>query len=564
MGIFGFTWADGGAFVGGALGAAFFGPPGAMLGSAVGSFAGGALGDDKGAGAAFEEALVAGIGAAGGAWATNLGGKLLKDGIASAATKALPANAAQRADRVAAKALLPWNKHGGGPVAALGGAFGGYEVSVQARPLVRIATTDIGNGGCPAQMSNLRMPAGLTGSVGELYLGLPGYLCEVWRGFGAGVRKAPPAPTLPKEMDGVAASGIADYRRKARHLDTVMAGFAALDTRAVALIGRGTERISREGRLAVGSLIATVNTRAAQTPADGMSGQVHALDLLDEAFRRGREILSQAVTASDRVAADVDDLSAELNSLREEFDDYRAKHEREHPPGGGRPALPPAPAYPPPPAVPAPVPSVPAPMPVPPTSGTAPAPRSWTGESTTGTAPGIGPEHPGSDFASRAGTASGAADSWPVPGTGTTGSPPSPWVRPTGTDSTTPESAAPLVPEPEAAVSHVVPSADPAAPIGWSVPSYVPAGWSGGVAAAATPASGPTVAVAAGRTPWTDLAAMTARADSGGLWAPGQAPAGPRRSVSSGVPTASAGPAPELPPGERESETSPAGVPRDG
>lgn len=72
MGIFGFTWAEGGAFVGGALGAAFFGPPGAMLGSAVGSFAGGVWGDDKGGGAAAEEALVAGIGAAGGAWATGL------------------------------------------------------------------------------------------------------------------------------------------------------------------------------------------------------------------------------------------------------------------------------------------------------------------------------------------------------------------------------------------------------------------------------------------------------------------------------------------------------------
>lgn len=327
MGIFGFTWADGGAFVGGALGAAFFGPPGAMLGSAAGSFAGGALGDDKGAGAAFEEALVAGIGAAGGAWATNLGGKLLKDGIASAATKALPSNAVQRVDRVAAKALLPWNKHGGGPVAAFGGAFGGYEVSTQARPLVRIATIDIGNGGCPAQMSNLRMPSGLTGSVGELYVGLPGYLCEVWRGFGTGTRKAPPAPRVPKELDGVEASGIADYRRKARRLDTVMAGFAELDARALTLVGAKSDRITREGRLAVDSLIDTVNTRAAQVPAEGVSGQVHAMDLLDEAFRRGREILSQAVTASGRVADEIDDLAAELRALRAEFDDYRADHE---------------------------------------------------------------------------------------------------------------------------------------------------------------------------------------------------------------------------------------------
>ncbi|NUS93572.1 MAG: hypothetical protein HOQ36_14400, partial [Nocardia sp.] len=196
MGIFGFSWADGGAFVGGALGGALLGPPGAMLGSAAGSFAGATWGDDKGTGAALEESVVAGIGAAGGAWATDLAGVLLRDGIASAATRTLSAGAARRVDRVASRVLLPWNGYGGGPVAAFGGAIGGYEVSAQARSPVQIATTDIGNGGCPVQMANLRMPAELTGPVGEMYRDLPGYLCEVWRSFGTGPRNAPPAPEL--------------------------------------------------------------------------------------------------------------------------------------------------------------------------------------------------------------------------------------------------------------------------------------------------------------------------------------------------------------------------------
>ncbi|WP_416565306.1 hypothetical protein [Nocardia testacea] len=366
MGIFGFTWADGGAFVGGALGAAFFGPPGAMLGSAVGSFAGGVWGDDKGGGAAAEEALVAGIGAAGGAWATDLAGKLLKDGIASVATKKLSAAAAQRVDRVATKALMPWNSHGGGPIAALGGAFGGYEVSVQARPPVQIHTTDIGNGGCPAQMANLRMPADLTGAMRDLYRGLPGYLCDVWQSFGTGSRRAPSAPELPAQVPGVDA-GIPGYAAKADQLNTMIAGFAALDARAVELIAKGAGRVCDEGRMAVGSLIDTVNRRAAETPPSGASAQTHTMDLLNDAFGQGRNILSDAVTASDRVAGRVKDLTDELESLRAEFESYKEKHAGEHrpqpessaPSASSAPSPPPAPTPPTQPVAPCVIPALP-------------------------------------------------------------------------------------------------------------------------------------------------------------------------------------------------------------
>lgn len=84
-----------------------------MLGSAVGSYTGAAWGDGQSTGEAMEEAMVSGIGAAGGAWATNLAGKLLKDGIGSAATKLLSNGAARRVDTAAGKVLLPWNKHDG-------------------------------------------------------------------------------------------------------------------------------------------------------------------------------------------------------------------------------------------------------------------------------------------------------------------------------------------------------------------------------------------------------------------------------------------------------------------
>ncbi|MGW5384939.1 hypothetical protein [Nocardia sp. NPDC003963] len=341
MGIFGFTWADGGAFAGGALGAAFLGPPGAMLGSAAGSFVGAAWGDDKETGAALEEALVAGIGAAGGAWATNLAGALLKDGVA-AATRTLSAGTARRADRIAARTLLPWNARGGGPIAALGGAFGGYEVSVQARLPVRIETTDIGNGGCPAQLASLRMPADLTGPVGAMYRELPAYLCDVWRSFGTGPRQAPPAPRVPAMPGGAEPSGIAEYAAKVRRLDTMTAGFAQLDARAVALIADGTGRITAEGRTAVGSLVDTVNRRAAETPPPGTSAPIHALDLLNEAFERGREILSQAVTAGDRVAGQVRGLTDEVASLREQLYAHRTRPAPE-----GEPPAPPVPAPPP-------------------------------------------------------------------------------------------------------------------------------------------------------------------------------------------------------------------------
>lgn len=350
MGIFGFTWADGGAFVGGALGAAFLGPPGAMLGSAVGSFAGAAWGDDKGGGAALEEALVAGIGAAGGAWATDLAGKLVKTGIASAAGRVLSAGGARRVDRIATTALLPWNSHGGGPVAALGGAFGGYEVSAQARTPVQITTTDIGNGGCPAQLSNLRMPAELTGPVEAMYRELPGYLCEVWRSFGTGRRTTPPAPELPTELRGGEVANIGEYAAEARRLNTVLAGFAELDARAVESIEAGAHRISGEGRVAVGTLINTVNRRAAAPPQSGVSLPAHALELLDEAFGRGREILGQAVTSSDRVARRVRELAEEVEALRCEIASPRRgldESRSRQPVPASASALPPAPASPP-------------------------------------------------------------------------------------------------------------------------------------------------------------------------------------------------------------------------
>ncbi|WP_328391934.1 hypothetical protein [Nocardia sp. NBC_00416] len=367
MGIFGFTWADGGSFVGGALGAAFLGPPGAMLGSAVGAYAGGVWGDDKGVGAAMEEALVAGIGAAGGAWAANLAGSLLKDHIAGAAARALSAGAARRVDSVAAKALLPWNSHHGGPLAALGGAFGGYEVSPQARTPVQIsAAADIGNGGCPAQMSNLMMPAQLTGPVREMYEGLPRYLCDVWRSFGTGGRVAPPpAPALPEQLRGSSDSGIPEYTRKARRLDAMMEDFAALD-REVAALARDSGRISGEGRAAVDVLIDTVNRRAGETPPAGTSRQVNALDLLNEAFEKGRQTLGAAVTAGDRVAADTNDLTDEIETLRKELDSHLREHPRADEPERTPPERTPEapPVVPPPPLVPPALPPVPWPLPV--------------------------------------------------------------------------------------------------------------------------------------------------------------------------------------------------------
>ncbi|MGW6331849.1 hypothetical protein [Nocardia rhamnosiphila] len=378
MGIFGFTWADGGAFVGGALGAAFLGPPGAMIGSAAGSFAGAAWGDGKGSGAALEEALVAGIGAAGGAWATDLAGKLLKTGIASAATRVLSAGGAQRVDRIASKTLLPWNSHGGGPIAALGGAFGGYEVSTQARLPVQLPTADIGNGGCPAQLPNLRMPVELTGPVGAMYRELPGYLCEVWRSFGTGPRTTPPAPELPATLPAGSVATIAAYTAKARQLNTVLAGFAELDARAVESVAAGAHRISDEGRVAVGTLIDTLNRRAAEAPPAGVPVPMHALDLLDEAFGRGREILSQAVIAGDQVAGRVRELADEVESLRREIASSRRKPDEDL-------RLQPVP-----PTTPAPPPT-PTPAPAPPMAPGAVPPPPYTGMRAAGSRAGMGP-----------------------------------------------------------------------------------------------------------------------------------------------------------------------------
>lgn len=510
MGIFGFTWADGGAFVGGALGAAFFGPPGAMLGSAVGSFAGGVWGDDKGTGAAAEEALVAGIGAAGGAWATNLAGKLLKDGIASAATRKLSAGAAQRVDRAATKTLMPWNSHGGGPIAALGGAFGGYEVSVQARLPVQIDTTDIGNGGCPAQMANLRMPAELTGSVGDMYRDLPGYLCDVWQSFGTGSRKAPPAPELPAQVSG-AGAGIPDYVAKAQQLNTMAAGFAELDARAVDLIAKGADRITGEGRMAVGSLIDTVNRRAAETAQSGASVEAHALDLLDDAFGQGREILSQAVASSDRVAGRVRDLTGELDSLRAEFD----KHVDEHrPQPGPSPALsaPPAPLAPP--VAPCIV------VPAPPCNGMsvpggadAGGTQRQSSSAESGTSVPVPPQP-----RSGAGSATAAPEAGSVTAAHGAAVPmPTPWSPQIAAGHPGPDPAGSRSP---ASVALPVESAalTPAI-LGWDVPSFVPAAWSragapsapdvlSGPGAPKPPSvpSGPAVPAVPGPTPWTGFA----------------------------------------------------------
>ncbi|WP_327147823.1 hypothetical protein [Nocardia sp. NBC_01329] len=503
MGIFGFSWADGGAFVGGALGAAFLGPPGAMLGSAVGSFAGAAWGDDKGSGAAFEEALVAGIGAAGGAWATNLAGKLLKDGIASAAAKALPAGVARGVDRVAAKALLPWNAHGGGPVAALGGAFGGYEVSTQARLPVQIVTTDIGNGGCPAQMANLRMPADLAGPVGGMYRGLPGYLCDVWRSFGTGERSAPPAPKLPGEVSGAEVAGIPDYRAKADRLNTVTAGFAELDRKAVALIAQDAGRISDEGRMAVTALIETVNTRAAEAPPTGASGPAHALDLLNDAFGRGREILSQAVTSSDRAAGEIRTLTGELTDLRKEFEAYRDKHQNEHereeqsrPRSVPLPApIPPSEPVPPK-LIPSPAPPCPRPVPPPHTRGNMDA-GVLQGRRPSAPVSAGQPIAPAKPPETRTIPSGGAAVS--------TAAVPTPWTRQAAVERATVDEV-PQRPRPALPESPAEPLA--LSPVGRAVPSYVPAAWSGPVSAGipgSAGSSGQVAAAISARTPWTGI-----------------------------------------------------------
>ncbi|MFE3446777.1 hypothetical protein ACFXNW_27420 [Nocardia sp. NPDC059180] len=323
MGFLGFTWADAGSFVGGMVGAAVLGPPGAMLGSTAGSFFGGVVGDDRGAGSAAEEALVAGIGAAGGAWAANLGGKLLKDGITAAATKALPAGAARRVETGAAKTLLPWNKYEGSLLGALGGGFGGYEVSPQARPPVTIDTVDIGNGGCPVAMGGLRMPPELSRPIADSYQRLPGYLCDVWRSFGSGSASAAPAPVPPPPIGDAARGGIAEYAERARALDAAIAGFAVLDRKVAAIVAESAD-VAEQGRDAVSTVIANANRAAAETPSG--NADRHALDLLHNAFTAGSQILTQAITATGDTAGRADRLTAELRKLRAEFDEHRESH----------------------------------------------------------------------------------------------------------------------------------------------------------------------------------------------------------------------------------------------
>ncbi|MGI5220651.1 hypothetical protein [Nocardia sp. CA-290969] len=361
MGIFDldFSGADAGSLIGGAVAGGFLGPPGAFLGAMAGSFLGATLVDDKDTGDAVEEALVAGIGGVGGAWGANLAGKLVKEGVEKGLAKAADTGIAgavkRHVDHKAGLVLVHGPKREGGVLAALGGGFGAYAVSPQSPQIVSIDTTDIGNGGCPAAMSNLQMPADLTGAgaVGEMYLSLPGYLCSVWKSFGTGERTAPPAPELPESASGAETAGVPDYSKKAQRLNTVMAGFAELDAKALTLIAAGADRVSDEGQLAVDSLIETVNTRAGAAPPPGTPVPMHALDVLNEAFGRGREILSQAVAANDRIAGDVRSITAELDALRKQFDEHMAQHPSatvpSHPggtpryPGGEAPQYPDAP-----------------------------------------------------------------------------------------------------------------------------------------------------------------------------------------------------------------------------
>ncbi|NEW39584.1 hypothetical protein GV793_11740 [Nocardia cyriacigeorgica] len=325
MGFLGFTWADTGSFVGGMVGAAVLGPPGAMLGSTAGSFLGGVVGDDRDAGSAAEEAVVAGIGAAGGAWAANLGGKLLKDGITAAATKALPTAAARRVETGAAKTLLPWNKYEGSLLGALAGGFGGYEVSPQARPPVTIDTIDIGNGGCPVAMGGLQMPLQLSRPIADSYQRLPGYLCDVWRNFGSGSPSTTPAPVPPPLIGDAAHGGIATYADRARALETAIAGFAALDRKVAGIVAESAE-VAEQGRDAVSTVIANANRAAAETPS-GNADQ-HALDLLHNAFTAGSQILTHAITATGDTAGRADRLTAELRKLRADFDEHFASHRK--------------------------------------------------------------------------------------------------------------------------------------------------------------------------------------------------------------------------------------------
>ena len=320
MGILGFTWADAGAVVGAMVGGAVLGPAGAMFGGALATYAGATLGDGKSAGQAVEEAAVAGIGGAGGAWAADLGGKLVRDGIVRAAGKALSGSATRQVDRVASKVLLPWNRYEASPIAALGAGFAAYEASPQSRSSspglssgapVQVRTTDIGNGGCPIEMANLVMPRQLSSSVEKSYRELPGYLCGVWRSFGSGTRTIPAAPERPAAITGADRSGIDTYPGKIAELDASIAEFAALD-RELAPLAQNNAAISARGQEAVVAVIARIDRGAATTPPPGPAADKYTLDRLDAAFAGGQAILAEARKDVEHLADRIDVLTRRI------------------------------------------------------------------------------------------------------------------------------------------------------------------------------------------------------------------------------------------------------------
>lgn len=130
---------------------------------------------------------------------------------------------------------------------------------------------------------------------------------------------------MPESVSGSEHSGIGDYAKQARLLNTMMDGFAALD-RKVAVLAKDSAELAVQGQAAVDTLIDTVNRRAGAAPAAGPSADVHALDLLNEAFKDGRQILSQAVTSSNHVADRATNLIDEIGALRTDFESHLRHH----------------------------------------------------------------------------------------------------------------------------------------------------------------------------------------------------------------------------------------------
>ncbi|NKY34492.1 hypothetical protein HGA13_15630 [Nocardia speluncae] len=525
-----FTGADAGSLIGGAVGGGFLGPPGAFLGAMAGSFVGGVLVDDKDMGDAVEEAVVAGIGGAGGAWGANLAGKLVKEGLekglARAADDGIAGAVKRHVDHKSGLVLVHGPRREGGLPAALGGGFGAYAVSPQSPQVVSIDTTDIGNGSCPAAMPNLRMPVELTGAsaAGEMYLGLPGYLCSVWKSFGNGERTAPPAPELPEKASGTETAGVPDYSEKAEQLNTVMAGFAELDAKAVELIATGARRVSDEGHLAVGALIDTVNTRAGEAPPPETSVPTHALDILNDAFGQGREILAQAITANQQISGDVQGLTERLDALQQVFDEHMNGHAPgvSAPPGTLGVTPPGTPGVPSPPGTPGASLRPGTPGVTPQNSGTpedtpsgrqgAPSPASGT--STDDRVPGTVPTPPGADMTSG------------MYGTVASGISTTPWTR---SAEERPGAADPQLPE-TGTVTLVAGSVPPGAPVALSASSTAMPATTGAAATSgpATAAGAPPVAATGvvpapavpGRTPWTDPAPVRTAPAVGSEFAP--------------------------------------------